>query len=79
MVETKTFGGSVKLTNNEVDEIFEHLMQLRRRRDSGGGFSLDDVSASEWAAIQLIDDVVEAEERHLRIYAKALFEALARR
>ncbi len=61
------------------EAVLAEVEQVRRERDSGGGVNLAEMSFLTWRLLLIWDAEVEARERGLRLYAKALFEALAAR
>jgi len=64
---------------DEAEIYIAEVEQVRRTRDSGAGLDLTTISFLTWRLLLIYDDAVEAYERDLRLYAKALFEALAAR
>lgn len=66
-------------STEEMEFLFTEAMTVRRRRDSGCGLDLESISPLTFNLILHIDDTVDVYERTLRMYAKALFEALIKR
>lgn len=79
MESTKPEANEQPLTDEESEIILARVEQIRRERDSGAGINLKEISMLEWKLILTWDALIEHHERNLRLYAKALFEALATR
>lgn len=80
MESTKPQSERALVGDAESESIIAYVEQVRQQRDSSGDkIDMTTIDAKTWRLVMIYDEVVEANERNLRLYARALFEALSRK